>query len=129
MAGTLELIRDWATQLGYWEQAALEKVAAGTALSEEDYQELLDLCMQDAALIAMPKAARPPLKFPTKLDDSGSAADYIVERLFNLENVNALPEGQELQFGSQLTVVYGPNGAGKTSYIRPLGCAAFPRRA
>lgn len=127
MAGTLDLIRDWATELDYWEQAALENVAADTAVSEEDHQRLLDLCMQDAGLIAMPKAARPKLNFPTKLDDSGTATGYMVERLFDLDSVNALPEGQEVRFGSHLTVVYGPNGAGKTSYIRPLGCAAFAR--
>ena len=67
MAGTVDLIRDWATQLDYWEEAALEKVAAGTALTEADYQDLLDLFMQDACLIAKPATHRPPLTFPTKL--------------------------------------------------------------
>jgi energy-coupling factor transporter ATP-binding protein EcfA2 len=127
MAGILDLIRDWATDLAYWEQAALEKVASGATLGEKDYQDLLDLCMQDAGLIPMPTGTRPAFTFPTKLADQSELAGYRLERLFHLQNVNALPDSQELTFGDQLTAVYGPNAAGKTSYTRPLGCAAFAR--
>jgi hypothetical protein len=59
MASTLELIRDWATTLPYWEQAALELIAAQHQFTESDYQRLLDLCMEDGGL--MPKTQRPPL--------------------------------------------------------------------
>jgi ABC-type Mn2+/Zn2+ transport system ATPase subunit len=127
MAGTLDLIRDWATQLAFWEQAALEKVASGVVLTEKDYQKLLDLWMEDTGLIPKPKSARPTLNFPTKLAEGASGARYTFERLFNLQNVNALPAAQDITFGPQLTIIYGPNGSGKTSYTRPLGCAAFAR--
>ncbi len=127
MAGVLDLVRDWAAQLPYWEQAALERVVSGATLTEKDYQGLLDLCLQDGGLIPVPAGSRPALSFPTKLADKSAAAGCVVERLFNLRNVNALPEAQEITFGPQLTVVYGPNGSGKTSYTRPLGCAAFAR--
>lgn len=127
MAGTLDLIRDWATHLDYWEQAALERVASGVALTEKDYQKLLDLCMEDAGLIPKSKSPRPALTFPTKLSASSTNSPYTVDRLFNLQNVNALPAAQDLTFGPQLTVIYGANGSGKTSYTRPLGCACFAR--
>ena len=125
MAGTLELIRDWATSLPYWEQAALDLIATRHPLTEADYQRLLDLCMEDGGL--MPKTARPKLSFPTKLPDASTGNAYKLERVFNSKNVNALPGGQELPFGNQLTVIYGGNGAGKTGYARPLGCAVFAR--
>jgi hypothetical protein len=127
MGGILDLIRDWATELDYWEQAALEKIASGISLIETDYQNLLGLCMQDAGLIPGPTGPRPALMFPTKLDDKLGAAGFRLERLFNLKNVNALPTGQEITFGGQLTVIYGANAVGKTGYTRPLGCAAFAR--
>lgn len=127
MAGILDLIRDWATQLPYWEQAALDKVSLGVPLTEEDYKDLLDSWMRDAGLVAAPASPRPPLTFPTKLSNTSDAAGCVVERIFNVHNVNALPEAQEIHFGPQLTVIYGPNGSGKTSYTRPLGCAAFAR--
>jgi ABC-type oligopeptide transport system ATPase subunit len=125
MAGTLELIRDWATELPYWEQAALERIASLQTLTEHDYEELLNYCMQDAGLI--PTTARPQLSFPTKLPGLSKRTGHKLERLFNLQNVNALPSGQEIRFGDQLTIIYGGNGAGKTGYTRPLGCATWAR--
>ena len=126
MAGTIDLIRDWATELAYWEQAALEIVASGTAPEEMDYEYLLELFMQDAGLAPAPPGERPALTFPIKMDD-WQVTGYKVERLFNLRNVNALPAGQELRFGTQLTAIYGTNSAGKTGYSRPFGCAGFAR--
>jgi len=83
--------------------------------------------MQDAGLIPKTTTARVGLTFPAKLSRNSDAAGYTVERLFNLRNVNALPHGQEITFGPQLTVIYGPNASGKTGYTRPIGCAAFAR--
>jgi ABC-type cobalamin/Fe3+-siderophores transport system ATPase subunit len=127
VAGTLDLIREWATDLDYWERTALERIESGVALTETDYQNLLSLCMQDAGLIPMSTSPRPALTFPIRLADKADAAGYSVERLFNLQNVNSLPSSQEIRFGPQLTVVYGANSSGKTGYTRPLGCAAFAR--
>ena len=69
MAGTLDLIREWATDLDYWERAALEKIMSGVALTETDYQNLLSLCMQDAGLMPMSTSPRPALTFPIRLAD------------------------------------------------------------
>jgi ABC-type sulfate/molybdate transport systems ATPase subunit len=105
---------------------ALEMIASGDPLTEADYQTLLDHCMQDAGLVQMPEVPRPKLEFPQSLSE-GPVGRLRLERLFNLQNVNALPPGQELVFGEQLTLIYGENGSGKTGYARPLGCAAFAR--
>jgi len=124
MPTVVDRIRAWAMQLDYWERMALEIAATGKELIEADYQTLVDYYMQDAGLVQMPM--RPKVEFapPVAAD---TRTGYKLERLFNLRNVNALPVGQELRFGPQLTLVYGINGAGKTGYARPLGCAAFAR--
>ena len=126
MAGTLDIIRDWATQLSYWEQSVLEKVASGVAITDKDYQKLLNFFMEDVDLVPTAKGSRPALTFPTKLVDP-QGAGYTIERLYNLQKVNALPIAQDITFGPQLTVIFGSNGSGKTGYTRPLGCAAFAR--
>ena len=126
MAGVLELVRDWAAQLPYWEQAALERVASGAPITEKDYEGLLDLCLQDGGLIPVPVGSRPTLAFPTRLDDKSDTAGCVVERLFNLRNVNALPEAQEITFGPQLTAVYGPNGSGKRVTLVRLDALLSP---
>lgn len=126
MARVVDLIREWAAaELKYWEQFALEKISSRGSLDAKDYEDLLHQCMMDAGLV--PMEARSPLTFPAEVPPVLARPKYRIERLFNLRNVNALPEGQEICFGPQLTLVFGDNGVGKTSYTRPLGCAAFGR--
>jgi recombinational DNA repair ATPase RecF len=127
MTGTINQIRSWAaTELKYWEQAALERIVERDVPTEEDYEELVEYFEQDAGLVPLP-AARPELSFPALGSMEATPEVCRLVRLFNLRNVNALPEGQEIRFGAQLTLVYGNNGAGKTGYTRPLGCAGFAR--
>jgi len=125
MPGVIDQIREWASELKYWEQSALEKIARGDVLREDDFSDMLNDFMMDAGLVEM--QARPRLSFPTQPSASTPRPRVRLERLFNLKNVNALPEGQEIRFGPQLTLIFGDNGAGKTGYARPLGCAAFGR--
>lgn len=125
MASILEQIRGWASGLKYWEQAALEKIAAGLELTENDYEELMTFWEQDARLSPTPPD-RPLLHFSDPVAETPHRSVRL-SRLYNLANVNALPPGQELPFGPQLTLIFGANGAGKTGYARPLGCAAFTR--
>jgi hypothetical protein len=128
MATTYSQIVEWVATLKSWEQAAFSKVISTQSLTDQDYEELISLFLQDAGLEATlietrnvviqaePAAAiqaeRPPVQ---------------LLRIFNLESVNALPAGQVLTFGPQLTVIYGGNGSGKTGYSRVLACAAFAR--
>ncbi len=125
MPAVIDQIREWASELKYWEQSALEKIARGNKLSEDDFRDLLSDLMMDAGLEEM--EARPKLSFPIEASTATPQPKVRLERLFNLKNVNALPEGQEIRFGPQLTLIFGDNGAGKTGYARPLGCAAFAR--
>ena len=124
MPGVVEEIRAWSNTLPYWEQMALAIVASGRDLVEADYQMLLDYFMQDAGLVQMPR--RPDIRFP---DECGLDTNekYKLGRLLNLQNVNALAAGQQLEFGAQLTVIYGENGVGKSGYARILACAGFAR--
>jgi ABC-type uncharacterized transport system ATPase subunit len=126
VASIVNRIRAWSTELHYWERAALEKLANGTLLTPKDYNELLLEYMADYGLGPMP-AERPTLSFSGPAEPTVEKRKVQLVRLFNLANVNALPPGQEIHFGSQLTLIYGNNGAGKSGYARPLGCAAFSR--
>ena len=126
MARIIDRIWSWAKELKYWEQAALELLASGSAIAEADYQRLLDFCMHDAGLVQLPSSRRPAHSFSAQVA-AEEATGYRLERMFNLQNVNALPCGQEIIFGGGLTLIYGDNGSGKTGYVRPLGSGAFAR--
>ena len=55
MGGVIDHIRSWAaTELKYWERAALDKISEETELSEETYEELLAYFLQDAGLLPAP---------------------------------------------------------------------------
>lgn len=127
MAGAIDIIRDWAAELQQWEQAALEQIVSGRTVTDDDYKNLLNLFLEEAGLSPKRQDGRPALAFPTRLVEASNAPASRLERMFNLQDVNALPSGQEVRFGSHLTLIYGGNSAGKTGYTRPLGCAAFAR--
>ncbi len=127
MSAAIDLIRDWATGIAYWEQAVLEKLAAGFTLTEKDHQRFLNLMLEDSGLASKTQANRPKLSFPATLPNASPATSFRIERLANLRNVNALPPAQQLTFGPQLTIIYGANGSGKTGYTRPFGSAGFAR--
>jgi len=118
-------IRAWAIELPYWEQAALEKILGGVQFKEEDFEDLLNYCMEDAGLRERAGVKRPTLCFSSQPIGAAKPKSFRLEALSNLRNVNALAPAQRISFGSQLTLIYGNNGAGKTGYTRPLGCAAF----
>jgi len=66
-----------------------------------------------------------------KLRDDVSLLDVssglFLTQLCDLKNVNALVEGQTIDFNPKLTIVFGENACGKTGYVRVLKKAAAVR--
>jgi recombinational DNA repair ATPase RecF len=127
MRGLTHKLTSWADkELRYWGQAALEKISSQVELTNDDLQELVQYFIEDAGLAPIP-ANRPRLSLLENRVEEPELAPCRLDRIFNLRNVNALPEGQEIRFGPQLTLLYGNNGAGKSGYARALGAAGFAR--
>lgn len=127
MRGLENTLRPWAAkELRYWEQAALARIAGQVDLTNNDLMDLVQYFIEDAGLAPTP-ATRPRLAFLEDTVAEPELAPCRLDRIFNLTNVNALPEGQEIRFGPQLTLIYGNNGAGKSGYARTLGAAGFAR--
>lgn len=127
MRGLNNELRSWAaSELKYWEQAALEKVATRAELQDKDLQELVAYFIEDAGLAPIP-SNRPRLSLFENVPPETQFVPCRLSRIFNLRNVNALPPGQEIHFGPQATLIYGNNGAGKSGYARALGSAGFAR--
>ncbi|MGC2718209.1 MAG: ATP-binding protein [Candidatus Acidiferrales bacterium] len=55
------------------------------------------------------------------------SAGLFLTQLRDLKNVNALVEGQAIEFNPKLTIVFGENACGKTGYVRVLKKAAAVR--
>jgi hypothetical protein len=128
MRGINDQLASWATsELKYWEQVALDKVSRQSELTAEDLQGLVQSFLEDAGLAPVP-TVRPQLAITAASDREPEAVPCRLTRLFDLRNVNALPSGQEIRFGPQLTLVYGNNGVGKSGYARALASAGFCAR-
>jgi len=128
MPSVISEIKQWSSSLPYWEQAALDKTLAGHQFTDADYDELLQYLLEDANLTAR-IGTRPPFQIlNTKIEDTESTTGLIrLDKIFNLNNINALVPGQALTFCPTLTVIFGANGSGKSGYARVLGCAGFSR--
>jgi len=120
-------IEQWASELPYWEQAALDKVLSGKLLDNSDYEELLRYLLEDKHL-AEKSGDRKPLRFQKGIyENRDERKPILLKEILELENVNALVPNQRLTFGNQLTAIFGRNGSGKSGYARILGSAGFTR--
>ncbi len=128
MTTVLGKISEWASELPYWEQATLDKIMSGAALSETDYVEILQYLLEDAGL-APKSPQRPKLAFGNTSGAGSSAAGshMRLKRIYGLNHVNALVPNQVLTFSESLTVIFGANGSGKSGYARVIASAAFTR--
>ena len=128
MSVVTQSVISWASgELDYWEKLTLERIFAKRGFTEDDLSEILEYALEEIGLNPKRDHKRPNLAFIAQPHEEVAAKKHHIEKIFNLRNVNALPSGQEIRFGQQLTLIYGENGAGKTGYVRPLSCAAFAR--
>lgn len=126
----VEEILKWASTLDDWQSDAVRRIWIKNELDETDEEELYIFLKEHLKLILKDKDTKTkPTKFSKS--DIGSATVHgqrvILNSLHELENVNAIPETEQLEFGEQgLTVVYGDNSAGKSGYSRVLkkSCSA-----
>lgn len=122
-----EQLGSWAaTELKYWEQAALDKIARHPHIGNEEINQLVQYFLEDAGLSPL-GGERPKPALLERVVTTAVPASCRLSRILNVQGVNALAGGQEIRFGPQVTVLYGTNGAGKSGYARALGSAGFAR--
>ena len=128
MLSVISEIKQWANSLPYWEQATLDGILSGTSFTNNDYDDLVDYLLDDAGLTTVPKQHAKLINLAAA--DSSvepTSGPIILNKIFNLQNINALIPGQTLTFCPKLTAIFGETGSGKSGYARVLGCAGFTR--
>jgi energy-coupling factor transporter ATP-binding protein EcfA2 len=128
MSAIFTQISEWIGTRPFWEQAALDRVIAGTPLTSEDYDQIIQWCLEDAGLRER-VSERPMLKYLREAETKPAEKRGPVKlvELSNVQNVNALAANQTLSFHPSLTAVFGANGSGKSGYARILAKAGFSR--
>jgi len=127
MQTVMAKIVEWGKELPYWEQVALDQIISGEEFTEDNYQTLLQLLLEDEGLAEKSCARSVPHFYQRTSAPVTEGCKTRLKKIANLKNINALAENQELTFNPVLTVVYGENGSGKSGYARVLGSAGFTR--
>jgi len=120
------LLVGWANdQDGWVRHLVSEVVVSRKAMIDSQLNAIYQTFLREKALVA-----DKPVNVP-KLSDDASLLDVstglCLTRLYDLKNVNALVEGQAIDFNPKLTVIFGENACGKTGYVRVLKKAAAVR--
>lgn len=122
----LQEILEWSKDRPDWQRDALRRLITKDSLSNEDYEELTELCK--AAHGLSEKEIMPVLLDETHISGSVSNSGKVnLRSVSHFSGVNALAENQKIEFGSNLTVIYGDNAAGKSGYTRILKSACKAR--
>jgi ABC-type dipeptide/oligopeptide/nickel transport system ATPase subunit len=114
-----------------WQHEALRRILNNGSLTEQDYMEILQRAQFDLEIAVppglLPNVALTPADLPAAPPLS---ARVYLKALKDLNGVNALKGGQQIDFGQHLTVLYGENASGKSGYARVLKkVARCPARA
>ncbi len=121
----LKDILEWSLERPAWQRDALRRLVLNDELSDDDIQELGEICKSTHGLSDQ-HDAQPLTKDHIPADETTSSK-VILDSIFHHRGVNALAENQTLKFSPGITVVYGDNAAGKTGYIRILKSACRAR--
>ena len=118
----------WARNLKPWQRFVLASAIRNGTLSEEQIEQAYSIFLHDNNLAQEPCHE---IEIPDAI--SGRPLDALpgpiwLNRVGELQSVNALPCDGELTFSSALTVIYGGNGVGKSGFTRILSNVCFSRR-
>jgi hypothetical protein len=120
------LLVGWANEQDAWVRHLVsEVVVSRRSMTDSQLDAIYQTFLREKAL-----SSGDPVSVP-KLGDEASLLDVssglFLTQLCDLKNVNALVEGQAIDFNPKLTVVFGENACGKTGYVRVLKKAAAVR--
>lgn len=123
-----KLLVDWANQQDGW----VRRIAGEVLLTRQPVTDAVLEETFEAYLVEKGLADGDPVDQPRiVLDETTSveAAGFTIDKLEDIEGVNALAPNQTIEFNAGLTILFGENGAGKTGYARVLKQLAAVRTA
>lgn len=119
-------LEKWFQERHQWLQDAARRIIQNGRLAEQDYAELLSICIAEAN---KKPVAISGISAGT-LDVQETTNPLRLVSISEVQGVNALNPSKPLGFGNnQICIIYGGSGAGKSSYVRLLKHACGVRHA
>ncbi|HZO93247.1 MAG TPA: AAA family ATPase [Candidatus Baltobacteraceae bacterium] len=127
MTGRSALV-EWANQQDAWVRTIVsEIIATKKALGDNTLDVVFDSFLREKLLAKGDAAAVPLLSTDPSSFNVASALSLVA--IDKVQYVNALQQGQSIDFNPRLTIIFGENAAGKTGYVRILKQVAGARTA
>ena len=112
-------VKKFANEFPYWIKYLANKILSGNEISQNDIDETYLYLLEDLGITE--KTTRTEITLSGLHDNERDYySNLMLSKLENLEGVNALLEGQSIEFSPNLTIIYGSNGSGKSGYTRLL---------
>lgn len=112
-------VKRFAEALPHWAKYLGAQILEGHQVNDDMIETAYKFLLEELDLID--KSSRVPIEINYRGGDfSDYKIDLVLKQLKNVEGVNALIEGQVIEFSQFLTIIYGANGSGKSGYIRLL---------
>jgi energy-coupling factor transporter ATP-binding protein EcfA2 len=118
----------WLKNQPYWLQFSGNQILEGQSIDETLLSNTLSFFKEEYGLKSAKNEQTPILFNEVETSIASTSNDIELQAIKNIENVNALISGQEIEVNKNLTVIYGNNGTGKSGYIRLLNNAFFNSR-
>ncbi len=117
---TLEIeVKEFANSLPYWAKFICSKILSNGKVFNSDIDTAYNFIADNLKLIE--EVEKPKIELNYNPNNSGDyKEELVIDTLKNIQGVNALAENQEIEFSSNVTVIYGANGSGKSGYTRLL---------
>ncbi|PWK17105.1 AAA family ATPase [Xanthomarina spongicola] len=104
----------------FW-QEAVNRIIRNNDLTDGDINDLVNICKSENGISDLEFDVVDIEELKALVENSDSEETVTLSKICNTENINALKEGEELEFAPNgLTVIYGDNGSGKSSYVSVL---------
>ena len=121
-------LAQWANKSDEWVRRLVRQVLGSSGQVSDSEQELIyQLLLEEKGIDDRILPTEPLLASPAQ--PLAKPEPFHLARISNVRGVNALVEGEHINFGLGLTLLYGENGMGKTGYARILKRMAGSRSA
>lgn len=111
-------LNTWFQERSAWVRLAVKKFQEKEDLDEDDFKELIDICLKEAAN-DLNEDDIPDVHI--SFGRSSSKNKIKLKSLKNIKGINALAPKKPLDFGeNNLCIIYGRNGSGKSGFVRIL---------
>ena len=121
-------LAQWANNGDEWIRRIVRQVLGSSDQHSESEQALIyRLLLEEKGIDDRTLPIEPLLGNPAQ--PLAQPEPFHLARISNVRGVNALVEGEHIDFGLGLTLLYGENGTGKTGYVRILKRMAESRSA